>query len=277
MVGHLHVVRLRSRHARRRRHHHPHADRRRGRGRRHPCREGQGARVRSVGPFRVAAAERLGLRPPFLRDRPAVPLSRGRPDLVRPPRHSDRGRGADSPGHGSRKGVYARHAYPDWRKWTVREAAEIFRKVGSSAISGKFPQPKEVFDMPVAKIHVHEGAFRDSELATIGTAVQAALEEVLSVPPEDYFRITHVLPKGQFVHTPAFVGCTYSERLVLLELTFISGRPKDKRLALLAALNRLVVENVGLRPDDLVVLIYEMPGENISFGQGLAQRAHISA
>jgi len=25
---------------------------------------------------------------------------------------------------------YARHAYPDWRKWTVREAAEIFRKVG---------------------------------------------------------------------------------------------------------------------------------------------------
>jgi phenylpyruvate tautomerase PptA (4-oxalocrotonate tautomerase family) len=131
--------------------------------------------------------------------------------------------------------------------------------------------------MPVAKIHVHEGAFKDSELAAIGTAVQAALEEVLSVPPEDYFRITHVLPKGRFVHTPAFVGCTYSDRFVLLELTFISGRPKEKRLALLAALNRLVVEKAGVRADDLVVLIYEMPGENISFGQGLAQRAHISA
>ena len=25
---------------------------------------------------------------------------------------------------------YPRHADPDWRKWTVREAAEIFRKVG---------------------------------------------------------------------------------------------------------------------------------------------------
>jgi Tautomerase enzyme len=77
--------------------------------------------------------------------------------------------------------------------------------------------------------------------------------------------------------SPAFVGCTYSERFVLLELIFISGRPKEKRLALLAALNRLLVEKVSLRPDDLVVLIYEMPGENISFGQGLAQRAHISA
>jgi hypothetical protein len=45
---------------------------------------------------------------------------------------------------------------------------------------------------------------------------------------------------------------------------------------LLAALNRLVVEKAGVRADDLVVLIYEMPGENISFGQGLAQRAQIS-
>ena len=100
---------------------------------------------------------------------------------------------------------------------------------------------------------------------------------MLPVPPEDYFRLTHLLPKGQFVHTPGFVGCTYSDRFVLLELTFISGRPKVKRLALLAALNRLVVEKVGLRPDDLLVTIYELLGENISFGHGLAQRAHTSA
>src|ERR1700741_137926 len=97
--------------------------------------------------------------------------------------------------------------------------------------------------MPVAKIHVHEGAFKDSELAAIGTTVQAALEEVLSVPPEDYFRVTHVLPKGRFVHTPAFVGCTYSERLVFLELTFRSSEGETP--GLLAALNRLVVEKVA--------------------------------
>jgi hypothetical protein len=58
-------------------------------------------------------------------------------------------------------------------------------------------------------------------------AVQTALEEVLSLPPEGYFRLTYVLPKGRFVHTPAFVCCTYSERLfLLLELTFISVRPR---------------------------------------------------
>ena len=130
--------------------------------------------------------------------------------------------------------------------------------------------------MPVAKIHTHEGAFTAEELAAIGTAVQAGLEEVLSVTADDYYRITHILPKGQFIHTPAFVGCTYSERFILLELTSGRADPKEKRLALHAALNRLIVESVGLNPDDLFIMLYEVPGENISFGKGLAQRANLA-
>jgi hypothetical protein len=72
----------------------------------------------------------MGLRPPFLRD--VLPFRS--PDDVRP--WSER--------HGIPFGFvapmsqvmelgtewYARHADFDWRKWTVREAAEIFRKVG---------------------------------------------------------------------------------------------------------------------------------------------------
>ncbi len=131
--------------------------------------------------------------------------------------------------------------------------------------------------MPVAKIHVHDGAYEEGELARIGEAIQGALEAVLKVPPEDYFRIYHVLPKGRFVHTAAFLGETYSQRFILLELAFIVGRPKETRLALLQALNAGIVAAVGIAPDDLVILISELPGENISFGQGLAQRAHISA
>ena len=130
--------------------------------------------------------------------------------------------------------------------------------------------------MPVAKIHVHEQAFTDDEIAKVGLAIQAALEEVLSVPAEDWFRIVHVLPRGRFVHTPAFLGCTYSERMVLLELTFMAGRSRETRLALHAALNRRVVDSVGLRPDDLVAVFHETAGENISFGHGLAQRAGLS-
>jgi hypothetical protein len=131
--------------------------------------------------------------------------------------------------------------------------------------------------MPTAKIHVHEGAFTNERLQSIGDAVQAALEETLKIPPEDYYRIFHVLPENRFVHTPSFLGCNYSNEFILLEITFIVSRPKEVRLALLQSLNRHMVEKVGISPDDLSILIYELPGENISFGKGLAQRAHISA
>jgi Tautomerase enzyme len=63
----------------------------------------------------------------------------------------------------------------------------------------------------------------------------------------------------------------------VLEITFIAGRPKETRLALLKELNERVVDATGISPDDLMILLYELPGENISFGRGLAQRAHISA
>jgi hypothetical protein len=130
--------------------------------------------------------------------------------------------------------------------------------------------------MPVAKIHVLEGQYDESRLGKVSGAVQNGLMSALGVPPDDFFQIVHVLPRSQFLHTPSFLGLKYSDDLILLEVTFISGRPKDKRLALLKALNDGVVTAAGISPDDLLITLYEVPGENISFGQGLAQRAHIS-
>ena len=61
----------------------------------------------------------------------------------------------------------------------------------------------------------------------------------------------------------------------MLEVAFISGRPKETRLGLLKALNEGVVSAAGIAPDDLVILLYETQGENVSFGRGLAQRARL--
>ena len=130
--------------------------------------------------------------------------------------------------------------------------------------------------MPVAKIHVLEGRYDEARLNKVSETVQEALMSALGVPPDDFFQIIHVLPRSQFRHTPSFLGLKYSDDLILLEVTFISGRPKEKRLALLTAFNENVVPAAGISPDDLMITLYEVPGENISFGQGLAQRAHIS-
>jgi len=65
--------------------------------------------------------------------------------------------------------------------------------------------------------------------------------------------VIHVLPPRQFLHTRSFFGLHHSDVLILLE----------------------IIAAADISPDDPVITLYETRGESISFGLGLAQRAHI--
>ena len=130
--------------------------------------------------------------------------------------------------------------------------------------------------MPLVKIHVLERQYDEPRLSNVSKAVQDALMSVLKIPPDDFFQIIHELPRNRFLHTPSFVGMKYSDDFILLEVAFISGRPKETRLALLKELNARIVAGADISPDDLMIGLFEGPGENFSFGQGLAQRAFVS-
>jgi hypothetical protein len=128
--------------------------------------------------------------------------------------------------------------------------------------------------MPLAKIHVVEGRYDESRITKVSGAIQAALMNTLRVPPEDFYQLIFELPKKRFLHTPSFVGMHYTDDLIVLELTFIAGRSKETRLALLKDVNTRVAAAAGVSPDDLLIMLYEGPGENFSFGRGEAQRAN---
>ena len=128
--------------------------------------------------------------------------------------------------------------------------------------------------MPIAKIHVLEGRYDSDRLDKVSQAVQAALINTLGIPPEDFYQLIFEFPREHFRHTRSFVGMSYTDDLILLDVTFIEGRSKEKKLSLLSYLNKQVSNAANLSPDDLVITIYEMPGENFSFGGGGAQRAN---
>jgi phenylpyruvate tautomerase PptA (4-oxalocrotonate tautomerase family) len=128
--------------------------------------------------------------------------------------------------------------------------------------------------VPLAKIHVLEGRYDEARLGKVSSAVQAALMNTLRVPPEDFYQLIFELPKNRFRHTPSFVGMQYSDDLIILDVTFIQGRPKETRLALLKDINTRIAAAAGVSPDDMLITFYEVPGENISFGRGEAQRAN---
>jgi phenylpyruvate tautomerase PptA (4-oxalocrotonate tautomerase family) len=127
--------------------------------------------------------------------------------------------------------------------------------------------------MPLAKIHVLEGRYDEARIAKVSAAVQSALMNTLRVPPEDFYQLIFEFPKNRFLHTPSFVGMHYTDDLIVLDVTFIQGRSKETRLALLKDINARVAAAADVSPDNLLITLYEIPGENISFGRGEAQRA----
>jgi phenylpyruvate tautomerase PptA (4-oxalocrotonate tautomerase family) len=131
--------------------------------------------------------------------------------------------------------------------------------------------------MPLVKIHVVEGRYDQARIAKVSGAIQSALINTLRVPPEDFYQLNFELPKNRLLHTPSFVGMHYTDDLIILDVTVIQGRPKETRLALLKDINTRVAEAAGVSPDDIFIIIYEVPGENVSAGQGEAQRANAVA
>ena len=112
--------------------------------------------------------------------------------------------------------------------------------------------------MPLAKIHVLEGRYDQNRMAKVSAAIQAALMNTLRVPAEDFYQLIFELPKSRFLHTPSFVGMHYTDGLIILDLTFIQGRSKETRLALLKDTNTRVAAAAAVSPDDILISLYEL-------------------
>ena len=128
--------------------------------------------------------------------------------------------------------------------------------------------------MPLAKIDVVESCSHEARIAKVSGSIQAVFVQPPRVPPDDFYQLIFELPKNRFLHTPSFVGMHYTDDLIMLDLTFVQGRPKETRLALLKDINTRVPEAAAVSPDDMMITMYEVPGENISFGRGEAQRVN---
>ena len=126
--------------------------------------------------------------------------------------------------------------------------------------------------MPLAKIHLRKG-HRAEKKRAIADALQASLIATLDIPEQDRFQLIEEYEDDHFIHTDAFLGLSYTRDLLMIELALTEGRSDALKKALLADLNRRLVETADVRPDDVVVLIYELGAANLSLGRGLAQRS----
>ncbi len=129
--------------------------------------------------------------------------------------------------------------------------------------------------MPLVKFSLLAGRL-PQEKDAIAASVQDALVSDLGVPDADRYQVFNEYDAGNFRHTGGFLGMTYTDQLLIIEITFLQGRNDEKKKALLAAINRNLVSAGVVGADDVVIMITEIGLANVSFGQGIAQHASAS-
>lgn len=128
--------------------------------------------------------------------------------------------------------------------------------------------------MPLTKVHLLKGSSPEKRRA-IADAVHQTLVANLGIPEQDRFLVIAEYDAENFFHEPAFddFGLNYSSELLMIEISFVAGRPDDVKKALIAELNQRLVQEAGVRSDDVFILLYDVGPASVSFGQGLTQRA----
>jgi len=123
--------------------------------------------------------------------------------------------------------------------------------------------------MPLVSVDVLEG-YSSDELDAISIAVHDAMVELLDVPERDHFQIITEHAPSAFRFDRHYLDIDRSNAFVLVRITLASGRAVAAKQAFYARLAALLVERVGLRTEDLAVVLTENTREDWSFGRGQA-------
>jgi 4-oxalocrotonate tautomerase len=122
--------------------------------------------------------------------------------------------------------------------------------------------------MPLVRITLAAGRTA-AERRRIADAVHDALIATANVPAADRFQVVHEVPAENLVWDVGYLGMSRSPELVFIEITLNAGRTVEVKKALYAAIARGLGAAAGVRPDDVLVNLVEVPRENWSFGGGV--------
>ena len=129
--------------------------------------------------------------------------------------------------------------------------------------------------MPLVKVNLLKGRSAE-EKDSIAASIQAALASTVEVPDDNRYQLFREYGGENFRHASGYLGMTYTDQLLVIEITVRQGDDDEHKKSLLAAINRNLVAAGVVGGDDVFVMITEVGGADVSFGRGLAQRAPTS-
>jgi 4-oxalocrotonate tautomerase len=126
--------------------------------------------------------------------------------------------------------------------------------------------------MPLVRISMIEGK-SESYRQKVGDAVHRAMVETINVPALDRFQIITSHAKSDFIYDAEYLNISRTDGLIMIQITLNTGRTTEMKKAFYKRLVDLLVQEVNIRPEDVLICLVEVAKENWSFGNGVAQYA----
>ena len=130
--------------------------------------------------------------------------------------------------------------------------------------------------MPLVRVDVPEAVTEETR-HLIGDVVYDALRSELSAPRTTASSSSPATAAPACRSPLTTWGIERSEKALIIQVTLNAGRSVDLKRAFYAAVADGLHERVGVRREDVFINLVEVPPENWSFGNGIAQYAPTNA
>lgn len=124
--------------------------------------------------------------------------------------------------------------------------------------------------MPLVRISLPSGK-SDAYRSQVSNQVYQAMRETLNIPEGDRFQVITEHGAGQLVADPSFLGIHRSADFLLIQIFLTRGRTVEIKQALYRNIADRLAKSLGIRPDDVMIVLTEVGLEDWSFGRGEAQ------
>ena len=126
--------------------------------------------------------------------------------------------------------------------------------------------------MPLTYISLRAGRSEACRRA-ICDSVHRAMHETYDVPDDNEFIVINEHDAANFRYSTSYLVIERSDDLVMIQIAANNTRTLAQKKALFRRLAELLAQSPGMRPQDVFVNLVEVPKENWSLGNGLAQYA----
>ncbi|MDR4432928.1 tautomerase family protein [Bacillus tequilensis] len=124
--------------------------------------------------------------------------------------------------------------------------------------------------MPFVQIHLRAGR-SEAWLQKLSRTIHQSMTEEINVPEDDYFQVIRQYENSEFFYDPSYLQVERTDELIYIHFTLKHSRTTDQKKALYRSIASRIHTKLGVRKEDVFIMLAGNQDEDWSFGNGRAQ------